>query len=302
MKLTINDVHFYNVLEMNLQHAVSRKLKILNFRPVYGGDINTSFKLETSTGDFFIKLNDANLYPHMFEKEARGLNTLREAGALYVPEVILTGQVEDTAYLVLEYVENNGRKDASFWRNFGYGLAELHRHTHTYFGFDEDNYIGSLIQINKPDTSWVNFFIKNRLKYQIQISINKGYFSQDTLDKFEELYELLPHLIPDELPNLLHGDLWAGNFLANKNHGAVLIDPAVYYGSREMDLAMTQLFGGFEDEFYAAYHEAYPLQNGWQKRIKIYQLYPLLVHVNLFGGSYTGSVKRTLNAILNNRR
>jgi fructosamine-3-kinase len=300
MKLTLQDRHFYNVLEFNLQHKISDQLKILHFTPVYGGDINQSFKLETNKGNFFIKLNDANIYPEMFEKEAKGLQTLRNTDAIYVPEVILTGQVEDTAFLILECIENDGLKNKDFWQSFGYQLAELHRNTNDYFGFEEDNYIGSLIQNNSPDTSWANFYIENRLKYQLKIALNKGFFNPADVENFEKLFEIFPHIIPDELPNLLHGDLWSGNFLASREHGPVLIDPAVYYGSREVDLAMTQLFGGFEDEFYAAYHEAYPLHNGWQQRLKIYQLYPLLVHVNLFGGSYINSVRRTLSHILNN--
>jgi len=297
-KLTFNDPHFINMLELNLRHKIGNSLKILSFKPQYGGDINTSFKLETSRGDFFIKLNDANIYPGMFEKEARGLETLRATRTVYVPQVILTGEADHVAYLVLEYIENDGRKDTRFWQNFGRKLAALHRHTNTYYGFEEDNYIGSLIQINTPDTSWANFYIEKRLKYQLKLALNKGLFSPEDAELFEELYERLPHILPEELPHLLHGDLWAGNFLTNRRHGPVLIDPAVYYGSREVDLAMTLLFGGFTDEFYAAYHEAFPLQPGWQSRMHIYQLYPLLVHANLFGGSYVQSVMRKLRLIL----
>ncbi len=299
MKFSLKDSHFRNILELNLRHKISDRLKISGYKPVYGGDINTSFLLDTSEGPFFIKLNDANIFPAMFEKEARGIRTLKSARSIYLPEVILHGQVDDTAFLILEYIPDNGIRDSSFWTRFGYQLAELHRNTNTYFGFEEDNYIGSLIQINTPDTSWTGFFIENRIKYQLKIALNKGFFTQSDLEDFERLFEMLPHIIPDELPNLLHGDLWSGNFLADSNRGPVLIDPAVYYGSRETDLAMTQLFGGFEDAFYAAYHEAYPLQPGWQERMKIYQLYPLLVHVNLFGGSYENSVRRNLEVVLN---
>jgi len=234
----------------------------------------------------------------MFEKEARGLEELRKTRTVYIPEVIMTGEVDNTAYLILEYVDNDGNKDDKFWTDFGRNLAEMHRHTNTYYGFEEDNYIGSLIQINTPDTSWPNFYIEKRLKYQLKIAANKGLFSPDNVEMFEKLYEILPHVLPEELPHLLHGDLWAGNYLAGRKYGPVLIDPAVYYGSREVDLAMTLLFGGFSDKFYAAYHDAYPLQAGWQTRMHVYQLYPLLVHVNLFGGSYVESVMRKLKLIL----
>ena len=298
MNRTLQDPHFLNMLELNLQHKISPGLTITQYKPVYGGDINTSFKLETNKGEFFIKINDSTIYPGMFEKEARGLEELRRTNTVYVPQVILTGEVGQTAYLVLEYVPDNGKKDTAFWVEFGTKLAELHRHTNTYYGFEEDNYIGSLIQINTPDTSWANFYIERRLKYQVKLAVNKDLFSPAEVEKFDELYEILPHILPEELPHLLHGDLWAGNFLANRQYGPVLIDPAVYYGSREVDLAMTLLFGGFTDDFYAAYHAAYPLQPGWQSRMHIYQLYPLLVHANLFGGSYVQSVMRKLDLIL----
>jgi fructosamine-3-kinase len=284
---------------MNMQHRISPDLHIENFKPVYGGDINTSFRLDTNRGTFFIKLNDAALFPGMFEKEAHGLDELRKTATVYVPEVIMTGQVEDTAFLVLEFISPDERKGPAFWEKFGRQLAELHRHTNRYYGFYEDNYNGSLIQINTPDDSWVNFFIEKRLKYQLKIALNKGYFDTDTVENFERLFENLHDIIPDELPHLLHGDLWSGNFLSNPDKGPVLIDPAVYYGNREMDLAMTQLFGGFDDIFYASYHEAYPLHPGWQTRFMIYQLYPLLVHANLFGGSYIHSVTKNLEHILN---
>ncbi len=298
MKFNLNNKNFLGYLEFNLRHHISDELNIQGFAPVYGGDINESFKLITNKGNFFIKLNDNSLFPGMFEKEAAGLKLLKETNTLYIPEVIMNGQLEDTSYLVMEFIENDGNKKATFWMDFGRKLAEMHRHTNRFFGLDYDNYIGSLLQINTPDTSWTNFFIENRLKYQLKIALNKGHFTPKDIEEFEKLFELLPHILPDELPNLIHGDLWSGNFICSKKFGAVLIDPAVYYGNREMDLAMTQLFGGFDDEFYLAYHDNFPLKNGWQQRIKIYQLYPLLVHVNLFGGSYIHSVMNNLRIVL----
>ncbi|NPA43239.1 MAG: fructosamine kinase family protein [Chlorobi bacterium] len=298
MKHDAPDSRFFTLLEFNLSHQTGKPVKITDVTPVYGGDINSSYRLRTTAGDFFVKLNDAQLYPGMFRKEARGLNEIRSTGSIYAPQVILTGETDDVAYLVLEYIPHDAPRDRAFWREFGEKLAAMHRHTHTYYGFDEDNYIGTLIQINTPSASWPDFYIENRLKPQVKMAVNKGLYGPAEVALFERLYDLMPHIVPEELPHLLHGDLWGGNFLASPAHGPVLIDPAVYYGHREVDLAMTLLFGGFEDAFYDAYHAAFPLEEGWRDRIPLYQLYPLLVHANLFGGSYVPSVIRTLRRLL----
>ncbi len=282
-------------VEKILQQKIQADLEIKEFLPEYGGDINTSFKIITTHGDFFMKTNDALLYPGMFRKEAKGLETIRLTETIYVPETIQVGKLDNVAFLILEYIEKGRNKDNRFWETFGQQLAEMHRHTNQYYGFDTDNYIGTLVQSNQKDSSWVNFFIEQRLKPQIRLATNRKKFDKKILSKFEKLFTKLYQFLPDELPHLLHGDLWSGNFLTSAQGFPVLIDPAVYYGHREMDLAMTKLFGGFDNRFYEAYNEAFPLLSGWQERVPIYQLYPLLVHVNLFGGSYIHSVNKILD-------
>ncbi len=277
-----------------LEKKSGRPVNIERMMPVYGGDINQSFHLKTSIGDLFVKINDADIYPGMFEKEARGLATIRLTGEIRVPEIIGTGYSGSTAFLVLEYIRE-GRKGPAFWEHFGRQLAAMHRHTWRQYGLDYDNYIGSLLQINRPDSSWVNFFIQNRLRYQLNLAANRGLADTALIKRFERLFDKLHDLFPVEFPHLLHGDLWSGNFLVDHTGEPVLIDPAIYYGHREMDLAMTRLFGGFDRRFYEAYDEAFPLQPGWEERLPVYQLYPLLVHLNLFGPSYLSSIRSVLD-------
>jgi fructosamine-3-kinase len=172
--------------------------------------------------------------------------------------------------------------------DFGRSLARLHRHTTGYFGHELDNYMGSLPQSNKKHTSWNSFFVEERLKRQV--SLANVYFSSSDFAAFERLYVRLDELLPVEPPALLHGDLWGGNYMVAPDGKACLIDPAVYYGHREVDIAMTTLFGGFDESFYTSYLEEYPLEKGWQKRLDIFKLYPLLIHLNLFGSVYLESI------------
>ncbi len=262
-------------------------------RSVGGGCINDAQRVHTDSGVFFVKSNSAGRHPGMFDAEARGLTLLRSAGALAVPAVIGTGETEDTAWIVLEWIET-GRRAKDFFMAFGSGLAALHAHTQPRFGLDHDNYIGSLPQPNRQDDDGVAFFIDRRLAPQLDTALHAGRIDTRAGSLFEKLFARLPDLLPRESPALLHGDLWSGNFMTGPDGRAVLIDPAVYYGLREADLAMTLLFGGFDAAFYAAYHAVHPLAPGWRDRMDAYNLYPLLVHVNLFGGGYAGQVMQIL--------
>ena len=230
----------------------------------------------------------------MFEAEAKGLSLLHSTGTIKIPEVILTGEAEGKSYLVLEYIEA-GRRRKDFYQDFGIKLAALHRHSSSAFGLDHDNYIGSLPQSNSQHSSWVEFFITERLQKQIALARNSGVISNSTIQQFNNLFRSLPEFIPDERPSLIHGDLWNGNYMMAADGSACLIDPAVYYGHREMDLGMSGLFGGFSQEFYESYHEAFPLAPGFEERVDIHNLYPLMVHVNLFGGGYLSQVKSVLS-------
>lgn len=286
---------------MNWQNNVSNFLAdklgvpvdILSSSGVGGGSINFCYRLETNMGLFFIKINDARRYPEMFEKEALGLGVLAEAGEIPVPEVVGFGEDEKDAFLVLRFIQSASR-GPGFWDDFGSNLARLHKHSEPTFGLSHDNYIGSLYQSNRRHHSWEEFFTEERLKPLTRMAFDDGRMEQRDLLAFEFFEKKLPEIFPMEPPALLHGDLWGGNFMVGENGDAVIIDPAVYYGHREMDLGMSQLFGGFYPRFYDAYDETYPLQSGWRQRLDYCNLYPLLVHLNLFGRSYLGDIRAIL--------
>ncbi len=276
-----------------LEKVIGKETEILSVSPVGGGSINETFRVETSSGLFFVKKNSSSLYPKMFEKEALGLKILADAGEIPVPEVVAWDETNEESFLILNYI-TPGTKSADFWETFAKRLAALHRHTDKMFGLDHDNYIGSLPQPNRHHSAWTDFFREERLQFQVKMARDAGKIGGDTIKRFERFYQKLEDIFPVEPPALIHGDLWGGNFIVNSNGEAVIIDPAVYYGHREMDLGMSQLFGGFHNSFYEAYNRHFPLQPGWQERLDYCNLYPLMVHVNLFGGGYLASVNSIL--------
>ena len=239
--------------------------------------------------------------PEMFKREAEGLRALAAAAAIRVPEVL---KVNEQA-LVLEMIRQAPRK-RGFFEAFGQNFAMLHRHRGKACGFPHDNFIGSTRQLNEPldgpwdeaaddGSTWPEFFMERRLRFQVRLATSEGHGHEleRLLDRAEaNIIELLSAAI--EVPSILHGDLWSGNFMVDDRGEACLIDPAVYYGHREADLSMTRLFGGFEPAFYNAYAEAWPLTPGHEDRLPIYQLYHVLNHLNLFGGVYFGQSKRIL--------
>ena len=280
----------YKSIEELLSLHFNEKIDINSHSYVSGGSINKALKLDTKKGVFFVKANSKTSFPEMFKKEVQGLNYLRKTDTFQIPEVITYGDIGDNSFLVLDYLES-GSMSSNFWDSFAYKLSKLHRNTSDYFGLDHDNYIGSLTQINDTRDSWKEFFIDNRLDVQLKLARDSAFFDRSVVKSFERFYNRIDEIFPIESASLLHGDLWSGNFMVGEDGTPILIDPAVYFGHREMDLAMSQLFGGFDDELYTAYNKYYPLELGWQKRMNYCNLYPLLVHVNLFGQSYVNSVK-----------
>lgn len=276
-------------VEKAIQTAAGAELKIRSINPVSGGCVNQAFKVNSSNENYFFKLNDSASYPGMFDAEAHGLNLLRKAGSIAVPSVIGLGKTADKSFLVLEWIES-GKRVKNFFEDFGRRLAKLHSCSQSYFGLDRDNYIGSLRQINNPAESFEEFFITQRLELQLKTAIENGRLPASAHKSFGQLYVRLREIIPPEKPALLHGDLWSGNYMTGSDGYACICDPAVYYGHREADIAMTLLFGGFDHDFYESYHRHFPLENNWRQRVDIFNLYPLLVHVNLFGGGYAGEV------------
>ena len=261
---------------------------------VTGGDINEAAEVTLSDGRVvFVKWN-ARADPAMFPAEARGLRWLAEAGAIRVPRVVAVS--EHPSFIVLEFLRPAERRPA-FDEELGRGLAALHLYGASSFGLDHDNFIGRLPQSNATAPSWAEFYREERLERQLRLAVDGGLATTRMTRDFERLFARLGELVgPVEPPARLHGDLWGGNLHADERGAPCLIDPAVYGGHREVDLAMMRLFGGFQARCFAAYEEAYPLAPGHADRVGLYQLYPLMVHVNLFGGSYVASVERTLSA------
>ena len=268
-----------------LGNALNTTITVNGESSIVGGCINNAIKINTNKGDFFVKWN-TNSKANMFQSEYSGLKVLKDTNTIRIPNVLCF----DDDFLILEFIPPSNPNNA-FWEVFGQKLALMHKQTHSKFGLDFDNYIGSLYQDNTQNKNWTEFFIQNRLQAQLSI----GNFSGTLLSDIDKLFQKLPNLFPNEKPALLHGDLWSGNFLAKNGDTPMLIDPAIYYGNREMDIAMSKLFGGFNSDFYFAYNESRPLENGWGERMQICNLYPLLVHVNLFGGAYINQVKNILS-------
>lgn len=273
-----------------VEHSLNKSIN--SVQRVSGGSINQAAKITLSDGqECFLKWN-RTADPDMFIQEERGLKLLKNADTeMIVPTVFATGQTEDgTGYLVQEFIkEGHSRPNSA--ESFGKALADLHHHHEEKFGLDHNNYIGRLPQSNRWHEHWVDFFIEERMKPQLQMATDAGKLGSSAVKHFESMYKQLPDIFPDEPPSLLHGDLWGGNYFFDEKGKAAIYDPAIYYGHREIELAFTHLFGGFSGMFYQAYEEAYPLESGFSQRKDVYNLYPLLVHTNLFGGTYARQVE-----------
>lgn len=281
-------------LQEALRFALGARIKAA--RRLAGGDINDAFELTLSSGTrVFLKTNERAPVA-MFPAEAQGLDWLRAAGALRVPEVLAvsSGREGEPTFLVLELLDS-ASPAPDFDQRLGRGLAALHRSGSERFGLERDNFIGTLPQRNRAHGSWADFYWQERLEPQLTRAVAAGQADSNLVRGFERLSLKLPQLLgPPEPPARLHGDLWSGNLHVDSQGAPCLIDPAAYAGHREMDLAMMRLFGGFAEGVFRAYEAAFPLAPGHAERLALYQLYPLLVHVNLFGGGYVASVERSL--------
>lgn len=273
-----------NHIETHLSTILGNDLQ--NVRSVSGGSINRAYKITAGSSDYFLKINPS-APPDFFTREAEGLSELKKGGTdLIVPEVIAVEEPSEDhpGFLLMEFIPSSHSGD-SF--SFGAELAKLHQTKRNHFGFQTDNYIGSLPQKNSDYDTWISFFSDCRIEPLLKMAIDSGKLQSGIFSNWERLLSTLPDIIPGCSPSLLHGDLWGGNYLFDDTGSAVLIDPAVYYGHPEMDLAFSKMFGGFSDVFYRGYESVAPLEPGFEERVPIHNMYPLLVHVNLFGGHYT---------------
>ena len=269
-------------------------VRINTLRSISGGDISQAFLLETASERFFCKLNEGTEAYKMFLAEKAGLEAISETKTIATPKVLLCEKFEAGGFLLMEYIEPKraSREDMEL---FGHQLAALHqRPGNGLFGWEGDNYIGSLAQSNKKHDDWTAFYVHERLLPQLGIARNKNLLSAHEIPSEETLLKTCSNLFPEVQPSLLHGDLWGGNYLIAQDGVPYLIDPATYYGHHGVDLAMARLFGGFGNSFYMAHSEHFPKIGGEAARNDLYQLYYLLVHLNLFGRSYFGQVNNIL--------
>lgn len=295
-----------NSLEKALSEALSKALqseqKVIHLEALSGGCINSAYKVITSHGQYFTKVNHQNFLP-VFKQEAKALEIIKAVNEIKVPDVagFGAGSSENKSYsfLILEYLELGNGKSRS-QALLGQQLAHLHRHSSNSYGWENDNWIGSTIQKNSWKENWAGFWQENRLNYQFELAIENG-IGKNVQKDLLKLIKITPDFLKNHHPkaSLLHGDLWSGNagFLEGSGE-PVIFDMASYYGDRETDLAMTELFGGYTGEFYQAYNAEWPLDKAYEKRKVFYNLYHILNHFNLFGGQYESQVKSMVDGLL----
>ncbi len=292
-------MNIWREIETQLQSRFGDRLTFSDPVQVGGGSINEAYRLKCDGRSFFVKLNSATRLD-MFEAEAEGLQALRQVDALRIPEPLVCGVSGSKAFLVMEHLTVGGAGSAA---QLGEALAAMHRCTSEQFGWHRDNTIGSTPQPNTPDEIWLRFWSEQRLGFQIDIALEAG-AGRALESRGAELMEHLPALLDGREPeaSLLHGDLWSGNYAFTQKGEPTIFDPAVYYGDRETDIAMTELFGGFGADFYAAYNNTWPLDPGYALRKTLYNLYHVLNHYNLFGGGYLSQAKGMIDRLLSEVR
>lgn len=284
----------WETIQEQIQQATQRAFRIQDRRSVGGGSINQAYRISDGSQHYFVKLNQASKVA-MFEAEALGLREMGQAQAIRVPQPLCWGTAAGQSYIVLDWLALGSGAKAD-WDLMGQQLAKLHRTSSEQgFGWLQSNTIGDTPQMNPWTDDWGSFFTEHRIGYQLRLAQRRGgRFSQA-----DAVLNAIPQILSDHYPqpSLVHGDLWSGN-AAFADGEPVILDPAVYYGDREVDIAMTELFGGFPRAFYQGYHEAWPLEGAYQQRKTLYNLYHILNHFNLFGGSYGSQAERMMDQVL----
>jgi fructosamine-3-kinase len=290
-------------INQSLKNFITEQLSALlgagrgswSFLPLGGGSINLSFLVQNNLEKVFCKINDRKRFPGLFEKESAGLELIRSKKCIRVPEKIACFEWDEWQVLLLEWIPP-GSPDHLFWERFGNELAALHQETQDFFGLDHDNYMGSLRQENTEMQEWNRFFAEKRLEPMVDKCRKGNLLSAKDEAAFGRLMEKLGQIFPREIkPSFQHGDLWSGNFMCRENGDPVLIDPAVYFGHPSVDLGMTRIFGGFDELFYRAYQHHSKLTDGFREQCAVANLYPLLIHLYLFGSSYLPQIRSCLH-------
>ena len=285
----------WETISADIAAATGRHASLRQREAVGGGCINQALRVDYGDSRYLVKLSSADRLD-MFAAEALGLQELQQCGGLRIPEPVCWGSDRQSSYIVMEYLDLGGRGDAAA---LAAGLAELHRITRPEYGWVRDNTIGSTLQVNTPADDWVDFWRDSRLRFQLDLAARNGAGGRLQAGG-ERLLADFPQLFTSYIPaaSLLHGDLWGGNQAFTRSGEPAIYDPAVYYGDREADIAMTELFGGFGRDFHAAYREYYPLDAGYAVRKQLYNLYHILNHYNMFGGGYLSQAQGMLDSLL----
>ncbi|ACK72000.1 fructosamine kinase [Gloeothece citriformis PCC 7424] len=279
----------------DITRITGSKFEIEDRRSVSGGCINQGYSLTGNGNTYFVKINHASQIT-MFEAEALGLKQMLATQTIRVPQPICWGISERSSYLVLEWLEF-GRGNSESWEKMGRQLAQMHQAGgSSQFGWERNNTIGSTPQINTWTENWADFFAEYRIGYQLKLARKRGGNFPDPSQVIPLVRDFLADRNP--IPSLVHGDLWSGNAAVTTSGEPVILDPATYYGDPEVDLAMTELFGGFTGAFYRGYSQVLPLDSGYEKRKTLYNLYHILNHFNLFGGGYASQANRMLQQML----
>jgi fructosamine-3-kinase len=284
----------WDSIAAQISQVTGQRFEVSDRRSVGGGCINSGHSVSDGNRTYFVKLNQATQVA-MFEAEAAGLRAMQATQTIRVPTPICYGTVGSDSYIVLEWIEL-GQGGSRPWREMGQQLAAMHRASHQSFGWEQNNTIGSTPQINTWTKSWTEFWVDCRINYQLRLASRKG----GQFPRHGNLLAAIPKLLAGYTPqpSLVHGDLWSGNAAIARSGKPVIFDPATYYGDREVDLAMTELFGSFPAEFYRGYNETWALDAGYKQRKTLYNLYHILNHFNLFGGGYESQANRMIEQIL----
>lgn len=281
-------------MEQIIRHISDQiQSQITAFRPVSGGDISSAYLLKTQSQKFLLKVNSKSSAKTMFDAEQQGLRAIESTKTIAVPHVHLVDELDSIAFLLMDFVESR-RPNAKDYTHFGRDLANMHLVSNDQFGFSTDNFIGSLPQSNAWHADWAEFYWDERIAPQLELTKKNKGLEEKYIPSKESALIIFRQVFGEVKPSLLHGDLWGGNYLIAADGTPYLIDPAVCYGHSMMDVAMSRLFGGFDAEFYDSYHQIIPQPEFYGEQIDIYQLYYLLVHLNLFGRSYRSSVVNIL--------